>query len=103
MDYGSETLRAFATAPHVGGIVTASDEDKCINLLKMLLKEIETRRSLFSAYGGDYANYCKNSGKIVPNIVVVLNNFSGFTEQMDAADAAEFEKLATTFKLKYQI
>lgn len=83
MDYGSETLKAFASAPHVGGVVTAAEDEKCVNLLKMLHKEMEERRNLFSSYGGDYANYCKNSGKTVSNIVVVLNNFSGFAEQME--------------------
>lgn len=83
MDYGSETLKMFQSAPHVGGVVTASEEEKCVNLLKMLLKEMESRRALFSSYGGDYASYCKNSGKTIPNIVVILNNISGFVEQME--------------------
>lgn len=101
MDYGSETMKAFASAPHVGGIVTASDEEKCVNLLKMLLKEMETRRSLFSAYGGDYSNYCKNSGTIVPNIVVIVNNFSGFVEQME--DYQDEFALLTRDGVKYGI
>ena len=83
MDYGSETLKAFAAAPHVGGVVTSAEDDRCVNLLRMLLQEMEARRTLFSRYGGDYTNYCKNSGNTVPNIVVVLNNFSGFAEQME--------------------
>ena len=101
MDYGSETLKAFADAPHVGGVVTAAEEEKCINLIKMLLKEIDNRRNLFSSYGGDYASYCKNSGKIVPNIVVVLNNFSGFAEQME--DYLEEFALLSRDGVKYGI
>lgn len=101
MDYGSETLKTFSSAPHVGGVVTASDDEKCVNLLKMLLKEMEARRSLFSSYGGDYSNYCKNSGKTVPNIVGVLNNFSGFAEQME--DYQEEFALLTRDGVKYGI
>ncbi|MBE6920036.1 MAG: type VII secretion protein EssC [Ruminococcaceae bacterium] len=101
LDYGSETLKAFASAPHVGGIVTASENEKCVNLLKMLLKEMETRKSLFSSFGGDYASYCKTSGKTVPNIVVVLNNFSGFAEQME--DYQEEFALLTRDGVKYGI
>ena len=41
------------------------------------------RRSLFSDYGGDYASYYRNSGTVIPNIVVVLNDFSGFAEQYE--------------------
>lgn len=101
MDYGSETLRAFVSAPHVGGVVTASDDEKCVNLLKMLLKELDERKSLFSSFGGDYANYCKNSGNTVPNIVVVLNNYSGFTEQME--DYLDEFMLLTRDGVKYGI
>lgn len=101
LDYGSETLKAFASAPHVGGVVTATEDEKCVNLLKMLMKEMETRRSLFSSYGGDYTNYCKNSGTTVPNIVVVLNNFSGFAEQME--DYQEEFALLSRDGVKYGI
>ena len=101
MDYGSETLKSFELAPQVGGVVTASDYEKCINLLKMLLKEMEIRRNLFSSYGGDYASYCKNSGKVVPNIVVILNNFSGFVEQME--DYQDEFTLLTRDGVKYGI
>ncbi len=101
MDYGSETLKVFADAPHVGGIVTASDEDKCINLLKMLQKEMDLRRELFSTHGGDYTSYCKNSGNTVPNIVVVLNNYSGFAELME--DYQDDFALLTRDGVKYGI
>lgn len=80
MDFGSETLRMFEDAPQVGGVALASDEEKVVNLLKLLLKEIDKRKSLFSDFGGDYTSYCHNSGSTVPNILVVVNNFAGFTE-----------------------
>lgn len=83
LDYGSETLKSFSYAPHIGGVVTGTEVEKCINLFKMLIQELEKRRNLFSPYGGDYESYCKNSGAIIPNIVVVLNNFAGFAELME--------------------
>ena len=54
IDFGSQTLKAFEKAPHVGGVVLSSDEEKLINLLKMLLKETERRKTMFSEYGGDF-------------------------------------------------
>lgn len=101
LDYGAETLKAFASAPHVGDVVTASDKELCVNLIKMLLKEMETRRRLFSAYGGDYSGYCTNSHKTLPNIVVVLNNYSGFADQME--DYQEEFTLLTRDGIKYGI
>ena len=83
MDFGSETLKSFEKAPQVGGVVISSDEEKTINLIKLLMKEIDYRKKLFSEFGGDYASYCKNSKKVIPNIVVVINNFAGFEEQYE--------------------
>ena len=83
MDFGSETLRAFEGAPQVGGVVVSADEEKTINLLRMLQSELLARRTLFSEYGGDYASYLRTSGKLIPNIVVLLNNYAGFSEQFE--------------------
>ena len=91
MDFGSETLKAFEKAPQVGGVMVSSEEEKIINFMKMLLAEMESRRSLFSAYGGDHGSFCRSSGRTVPNIVVMVNNFAGFTEQ--------FEELLDSFNL----
>lgn len=101
MDYGSETLKAFEAAPQVGGVVISSDEEKTINFVKMLQEEMERRRNLFSAFGGDHASYCKNSGSTVPSIVVAVNNFSGFAEQYE--DLQEAFTLLTRDGVKYGI
>lgn len=83
MDYGTETLKVFDGAPHVGGVVLASEEEKTANLMKMLHREIESRKTLFSQSGGDLQSYCRHSGTMLPNIVVVINNYSGFAEQYE--------------------
>lgn len=101
MDFGSETLKVFDKAPQVGGVIVSSDEEKTINFLKMLHSEMEKRKGLFSEFGGDYAGYCRNSGKTVPNIVVLLNNYSGFSEQFE--DLQESFALLTRDGVKYGI
>lgn len=101
MDFGSETLKVFEAAPHVGGVVISSDEEKTINFLKMLQRELLNRRALFSQYGGDYASYIKNSGSTLPNIVVLVNNYSGFSEQFE--DFTEDFSLLTKDGVKYGI
>lgn len=101
MDFGSETLKVFDKAPQVGGIIVSSDEEKTINFLKMLHSEMEKRKRLFSEFGGDYVGYCKNSGKTIPNIVVLLNNYSGFAEQYE--DLQESFTLLTRDGVKYGI
>lgn len=84
LDFGSETLRMFEKAPQVGGFITASDENKVYSFFKMLKKEVESRRKLFSDYGGGYSEYIKYSGKKIPNIVVMINNYSPFAEIYEA-------------------
>ena len=101
MDFGSETLKMFEKAPQVGGVMVSSDEEKIINFLKMLHKEIEKRKNLFSEFGGDYASYCRNSGNTIPNIVVLLNNYSGFAEQFE--DLQDAFTLLTRDGVKYGI
>lgn len=101
MDYGSETLKVFEKAPQVGGVIVSADEEKTINFMKMLRQEIEKRKSLFAEYGGEYTGYCKNSGRIVPNIVVLVNNYSGFCEQFE--DLQETFTLLTRDCVKYGI
>ncbi len=91
MDFGSETLKVFENCAVVGDVICSNEEEKVTNLFKMLNEEMNKRRTMFSSYGGDYLSYCLGSGKAVPNIVVVLNNYSGFAEQ--------YENLNTAFSL----
>ena len=86
IDFGSESLRMFKDSPLVGDIMYSDDKEKINNLYKMISKEIEERKKLFSDYNGDYLNYCKNSGKYVPNIVVIINNYEAYQETYSEFD-----------------
>lgn len=83
LDFASETLRAFAKAPHVGDVILAHETEKVNNLFKMLVAESERRKKMFADYGGDYASYNRTSGDQIPYIVVVIHNFTAFTELFD--------------------
>ena len=80
LDFGAETLRVFEKAPQVGDVVFSTDSEKVSNLLKMLQAEIVRRKRLFSEWGGSYASYCSNSGKMESNVLLVINNYSAFAE-----------------------
>ncbi|HBZ53017.1 MAG TPA: type VII secretion protein EssC [Eubacterium sp.] len=83
LDFGAETLKVFEKAPQVGGVVLSNEYERIINLLKMLKSEMENRKRLFSEFGGDYKSYVVNSGKTVPNILLVINNFTAFNEMYE--------------------
>ncbi len=86
IDIGSGALKMFDDSPIVGNILTIDDEEKINNLYKMINSTIEQRKELFADYNGDYQNYCKNSGKTVPNIVVIINNYESYQETFGKYD-----------------
>ena len=86
IDFGSESLKMFNNYPIVGDILTSENDDKIENLYKMLNSTIEERKILFADFNGDYYTYCKNSGKMVPSIVVVINNYESYQETYSKYD-----------------
>lgn len=86
IDFGSESLKMFSNCPIVGDILNSDDDEKINNLYKMLNKIIDERKILFSDYNGDYYTYCKNTGKKIPSIVVVINNYESYQETYSQFD-----------------
>jgi len=88
LDFSAETLRAFSKAPHIGDVLLSDEAEKINNLFKMLYKEIEERKKLFSDYGGDYQSYIQATGETMASIVVIIHNYSGFAETYEEKEEA---------------
>ncbi len=88
LDFAGETLGSFSKAPHVGDVIMAHEEEKVSNLFKMLRKEVNYRKKLFSNYGGDYRSYIESSDTKLPSIVIVINNFAAFVENFEEKEDA---------------
>ncbi len=82
IDFGSETLKMFTKAPHIGEVCTLEDTDQIINMFIMIDKELDKRKELFIDYGGSYMNYIEQSGEKLPLINIVINNYEVFSENM---------------------
>ncbi len=80
VDFGSGALKMFDGYPIVGDILNSEDDEKIKNLFKMINTYIEERKLLFAEYNGNYADYVKSSGKSVPSIVVIINNYESYQE-----------------------
>ena len=80
IDLGAETLKVFNKTPHVGDICTLDDTEKITNLLVMLDSELDNRKQLFSDFNGEYNYFIKKSGKKLPFIVCIINNYDVFLE-----------------------
>ncbi|MBR6948690.1 MAG: type VII secretion protein EssC [Bacilli bacterium] len=79
-DFGAETLKVFNKYPQVGDVFVTDDDQKLVNLIKMLEKELDKRKKEYSDFGGNFIEYNSLSGKKDNAIVVALNNFENFVE-----------------------
>ena len=84
IDYGSESLRRFQKFTQIGGMVFQGDDEKYVNLIKMLKEEMSSRKKLFVDYGGEYNSYIKSSDKKLPVIVVIINNYDSISESISS-------------------
>ena len=80
LDCGAGTLKAYSQVSIVGDAISTDNIEKVENLFKLLNTVIEERKKLFAQYNGDYISYLKISGKKLPAMIVVLNEFENFHE-----------------------
>lgn len=80
LDFASETLRSFKSAPHVGDVLLSYEDEKIHNLFKMLVDELNDRKKEFANYGGDIQIYNSEAGMPKPSVVVVIHNYTAFSE-----------------------
>lgn len=81
LDFGGRTLSIFSYLPHVGGVVMGDDDEKLNKLMKLLKKEIDKRKLLFSNLGvSNLVSYRQASGDDLPAIVLLLDNYSALVE-----------------------
>ena len=101
IDCGTETMGIFKNFPQVGDVAYISDQEKIMNLMKMIAEEIVVRKKLFIEYNGEYNTYCKNSGKTIPAMIIMINNYDTFKEGYEALEDAL--KTLTRESTKYGI
>lgn len=83
LDFDAGFLKTYQKAPQVGDVVTAEDEDDVRTVIDSVKDEIRRRGKLFSEYRGEYEEYCRHSGQSLPNVVLILNNYTDFIEKYD--------------------
>ena len=80
LDFGSEALKIYKSAPHVGDVVFSSEAEKISRFFEMIQSEISKRKNILSNYNGDYDMYLKEASEPMPMIVIIINNFEAFME-----------------------
>lgn len=81
LDYSSHKLVSFEKAPHVGGVVTDENEDRIDKFFTMITAIMEERKNLLK--GGSFTEYILANGRVLPAILVALDNFESFREKTD--------------------
>lgn len=80
LDFGTETLKLYRESPQVGDVVFVNDKEKIDRLFNMLQEIMKERKEELLEYNGDYDLYLKTSGKKMPMIIIVINNWDVFSE-----------------------
>lgn len=81
LDFATMVLKNFESLAHVGGVVTAYEDEKVANLFKLLQKKISQRKDILSNLGlSSFAAYKEAGYKDLPQIIVVLDNVTAFKE-----------------------
>lgn len=80
IDYGSQSLRKFENAPHIGGIVLQSEDEEYFNCLKLIKEEIKRRKEILADFGGNYLNYISSNKGELPLKVIIINNYDSVKE-----------------------
>lgn len=83
LDFGSEALKIYKESPSVGDVVFINDVEKISRLFNMIQNEIKNRKEILSDYNGDYHLYISTSGKSMPMMVVMINNYETFSENFE--------------------
>ena len=81
VDFASMVLKNFEGLNHVGGVVTASEDEKLKNLFKLLRGEMEKRKEKMLSVGvSSFAAY-KEAGKTdLPQILLMIDNLTALKE-----------------------
>ena len=81
LDFGSMILKNFEDLNHVGGVVLASEDEKIKNLFKLLIREMDIRKSKLMEKGVSSFNAYREAGFTdMPKIYIMLDNFNAFKE-----------------------
>lgn len=76
IDFSAKMMSAFEKMPHTGGVMYENDNDKLAKFFNMLNGILEERKQLFK--GGNYSQYVRVNGIVLPTIVIVIDNYSNF-------------------------
>lgn len=100
LDFSGHMLAPFEKAPHVGGVVFDSQEDKLAKCMHMIMGMMDERKRLLQ--GGNYSQYLQTKKRMrsgmtdrnLPAILLVIDNFAAFREKSRNAYEEQILRMA---------
>ncbi|MDW8326541.1 MAG: FtsK/SpoIIIE domain-containing protein [Anaerolineales bacterium] len=83
LDFGRGGLKSVTALPHLGASIDASEVARVEQLLRMLRNFINERQERLSKYASLAEHNVKNPNNVLPEIVVVIDNFGEFKENYE--------------------
>jgi S-DNA-T family DNA segregation ATPase FtsK/SpoIIIE len=87
MDFGGSSLKAMEKLPHVGGVMTLEQEEKIDQFMRFVFRVMEERRTLFEATGSEGFSDYRKSGRKLPALVIMVDNYFALSETYEDFDA----------------
>lgn len=83
LDFGRGGLKAVTALPHLGASIDASETARVEQLLRMLRSFVNERQELLTKYASLAEYNVKNPKSVMPEIVVVVDNFAEFKDSYE--------------------
>ncbi len=82
IDFASGFLCNYENLNYVGGVVTALEDEKLKNLIKLIYNEIEKRKERFMQLGvSSYSSYKESGQTDLCQIVLIIDNFAALNDR----------------------
>ena len=63
---------------HIGGIVSAAEDEKLKNFMRLIQREMKMRKERFASLGiTSFSSYKEAGNNDIPQIVIMIDNFLG--------------------------
>lgn len=81
LDFASMALNVFSDINHIGGVVSAAEDEKLKNFIRLVRKEIKRRKERFASLGiTSFSSYREAGNNDIPQIVIMIDNFLALKE-----------------------
>ena len=81
LDFSSQMLTAFESAPHFGGYILEGENDRLSKFFGMMSKILQQRKMQIK--GGSYSQYVQANGYKIAPIVIVIDGYANFREKTE--------------------